>query len=201
MMYAFCPSVFGEAFPPCQRRLSRLKLFCDLEEGPKYKHREPEKRGVVLYVTSGSLMAISILRRSGDGTRAQRGNFCVQFTSTPRYLNLRHGPHLPFPSPSQECPPQSPPLSVFYLSLQLARPSLTLLQNTDVEKDAIAHHQNGSQPESERSLGVLSLSTKLQNPLAGKDKGTLEADAVSFCEKHGLMEHGTATSLGFSCPR
>lgn len=48
----------------------------------------------------------------------------------------------------------------------------------------------GSKPESERSLDVFDLSTKLQNPLAGRDKGTLEADAVSFCEKHGLMEYG-----------
>ena len=48
--------------------------------------------------------------------------------------------------------------------------------------------EHGSRPASE--LDVLNLSTKLQNPLAGKDKETLEADAVSFCEAHGLMEYG-----------
>jgi hypothetical protein len=70
------------------------------------------------------------------------------------------------------------------------RRSLILSQQRDVEKDVTVRQENGSRPESERSLDVLDLSTKLQNPLAGKDKGTLEADAVSFCEKHGLMEYG-----------
>ena len=80
----------------------------------------------------------------------------------------------------------------FFIYHFLARRSLILLQNLDVEKDAVGHHQSASRPESEDSLDVLSLSTKLQNPLAGKDKATLEKDAVSFCDKHGLMEHGTS---------
>jgi hypothetical protein len=72
----------------------------------------------------------------------------------------------------------------------LVRRSLIPSQNRDVEKDAPVHQETASKPESGHPLDVLNLSTKLRNPLAGRDKGTLEAGAVHFCEKHGLMEHG-----------
>ena len=100
------------------------------------------------------------------------------------------GPYSP-PSLSRACPlRQYPPPSVFGLSFLGPSIAHSPKQNRDVEKDVAVHHQKDSRPGSERSLDVLDLSTKLQNPLAGKDKGTLEADAVNFCEKHGLMEYG-----------
>ena len=134
-----------------------------------------------------TLHSLKERRRNVRAAAALRGNICVRFASTSWYLSLQHGPHPPFPPPSQACLPQNPPPSVFPYHFLVCR-SLILLQNRDVEKDAIVHHQNVSRPNSEHSLD---LSDKLQNPLAGKDKETLEEDAIVFCGKHGLMEHGT----------
>jgi len=77
-------------------------------------------------------------------------------------------------------------------SLSVLGPSLILSQKRDVEKGAIVSQEDSSRPESQRSLDILDPSSRLQNPLAGRDKETLEADAVSFCEKHGLMDYGSS---------
>lgn len=94
----------------------------------------------------------------------------------------------PTSSPNHVLPKSSSCSSLFY-HFSVDR-SLILSQKRDVEKDATVSHESTSRPGSDHSLEVLDLSTKLQNPLAGKDRATLEADAVSFCEKHGLMEYG-----------
>jgi hypothetical protein len=67
---------------------------------------------------------------------------------------------------------------------------LDLSQNRDAEKDVNVTHGISSKPGSDHYVEVSDLSNKLQNPLAGRDKATLEADAVFFCERHGLMEYG-----------
>ena len=147
--------------------------------------------GFVGRVTSHSLVGPSPFF-AVDGAAARCGSHSEgnHLGSVSRYINPRYGPR-PLLPPSRACLSQHPPPSVFGpppLGPSIAHP---LQQNRDVEKDVAVHHQNTSRPESEHSdLDVLNLSTKLQNPLAGKDQETLEADAVGFCEKHGLMEHG-----------
>ena len=97
-----------------------------------------------------------------------------------------HSPLTPTPPPKHVFDFR-PRLSSLYLT-----PSVThSLQNRDVEKDVNlkVSQEVSSKPGSDRSLD-LDLSAKLQNPLAGRDKATLEAEAISFCERHGLMEYG-----------
>lgn len=86
--------------------------------------------------------------------------------------------------------------SFFFYRFLFCR-SLTLSQRRDVEKDVKMSQETSSKPGSDHSLDVTDLSTKLQNPLAGKDRATLEADAVAFCERHDLMGYGAWRSPGF----
>lgn len=96
---------------------------------------------------------------------------------------------IPLPLPEHVFRKQRPCPSLIYRFSALR--SLIISQKRDLEKDAVvSHSEKTSKPNSQHSLDVLDLSTKLQNPLAGKDKSTLEADAVSFCERHGLMDYG-----------
>lgn len=137
-------------------------------------------------------MAASILSSDHDGTAARGGSEGRRLPSASRYLNTQNGPYPPLLSLSRACLLRTLPSSVSDpspLRYSIAH-ELILLQNRDVEKDTAGHQQSASRPESERSLDDLNLSSKLQNPLAGKDKATLEEDAVNFCKRHGLTEHG-----------
>jgi len=140
-------------------------------------------------------MDVSIsLRGSGQcaepriGVGLRRNTGCVQCLASTPYFKPPTWPA----SSSRPPPTMSPtngvpsvrPWSTTSQLFSIAHP----LQKKDVEKDPIASHSENvsSRPESQRSVDVLDLSTKLQNPLAGRDKGTLESDAVSFCERHGF---------------
>lgn len=58
-----------------------------------------------------------------------------------------------------------------------------------MEKNYVAHNEKASHLPQEVAE-ISEMSNKLENPLAGKDKAELEKDAVAFCNKHGLNEHG-----------
>jgi sugar porter (SP) family MFS transporter len=56
----------------------------------------------------------------------------------------------------------------------------------DLEKNS--HHEKAPHVPAEVAE-ITELSTRLENPLAGKDRETLEQDAIAFCNAHGLQEY------------
>jgi hypothetical protein len=145
--------------------------------------------------TSPCLMAVSGgISPSGDGTEAmapclpegEQTAFIHQYLSSnmPRIFSP-YAPRSPKYVFREFCPRTS------FFRHFLSNRSLILAPKKDIEKNLNASPVPGSKLGSDHSVEVSDLSTKLRNPLAGRNRETLEADAVSFCEKHGLMEYGS----------